>query len=105
MALLDGKVAIITGGSSGIGFATAKRFVAEGAYVLITGRRQEELDKAIKAIGKNVTAITSRQHHAESIAIEIRPIISFRGRNPASINSFAPGWMFRRWREPPHLRL
>jgi NAD(P)-dependent dehydrogenase (short-subunit alcohol dehydrogenase family) len=57
MGKLDGKVAAITGGSSGIGLATAQRFVAEGAYVFITGRRQTELDKAKAAIGKNVTTV------------------------------------------------
>ena len=56
---LDGKVAVITGGSSGIGLATAQRFVQEGAYVFITGRRQSELDKAVKQIGKNVTGVQS----------------------------------------------
>src|SRR6478752_908472 len=54
---LQGKVAVITGGNSGIGLATAKRFVAEGAYVFITGRRQAELDGAVKSIGENVTGI------------------------------------------------
>jgi NAD(P)-dependent dehydrogenase (short-subunit alcohol dehydrogenase family) len=54
---LKSKVAVITGGSSGIGLATAKRFVEEGAYVYITGRRQSELDKAKAEIGKNVTAV------------------------------------------------
>jgi NAD(P)-dependent dehydrogenase (short-subunit alcohol dehydrogenase family) len=54
---LDGKVAVITGGNSGIGLATAQRFIQEGAYVFITGRRQNELDKAVKQIGKNVTDV------------------------------------------------
>ena len=56
---LSGKVALITGGTSGIGLATAKRFVAEGAYVFITGRRQLELDAAVDEIGKNVRGIQS----------------------------------------------
>ena len=54
---LEGKVAVITGGNSGMGLATAQRFVAEGAYVFITGRRQAELDEAVKQIGKNVTGV------------------------------------------------
>ena len=54
---LEGKVAVITGGNSGIGLATARRFVAEGAHVYITGRRQAELDEAVKHIGKNVTGV------------------------------------------------
>ena len=54
---LDGKVALITGGNNGIGLATAKRFVNEGAYVFITGRRKSELDAAVKEMGKNVTAV------------------------------------------------
>src|SRR4051794_25303755 len=53
MKKLEGKVAIITGGNSGIGFATAQRFVSDGAYVFISGRRQSELDAAVKQIGKN----------------------------------------------------
>jgi NAD(P)-dependent dehydrogenase (short-subunit alcohol dehydrogenase family) len=54
---LENKIALVTGGNSGIGLATAKRFVAEGAYVYITGRRQDELDKAVKEIGQNVTGV------------------------------------------------
>jgi NAD(P)-dependent dehydrogenase (short-subunit alcohol dehydrogenase family) len=57
MGKLEGKVAVVTGGNSGIGLATAKRFVEEGAYVFITGRRQSELDAAVKEIGKNVTCV------------------------------------------------
>jgi NAD(P)-dependent dehydrogenase (short-subunit alcohol dehydrogenase family) len=58
MKKLEGKVAVITGGNSGIGFATAQRFVEEGAHVFITGRRQSELDAAVKQIGKdNVTGV------------------------------------------------
>ena len=57
MGRLQGKVAVITGGTTGIGFAAAKLFVDEGAYVFITGRRQKELDEAVKAIGDNVTGV------------------------------------------------
>src|SRR6202166_4696088 len=57
MGRLQGKVAVITGGTAGIGFAAADLFVKEGAYVFITGRRQKELDEAVKAIGRNVTGV------------------------------------------------
>ncbi len=59
MGKLQGKVAVITGGSSGMALASAKRFVEEGAYVFITGRRQEALDEAVKLIGRNVTGVRS----------------------------------------------
>lgn len=59
MKKLQDKVAVITGGNSGIGLETAKRFVQEGAKVVITGRRQKELDEAVKYIGSNVIAIQS----------------------------------------------
>jgi NAD(P)-dependent dehydrogenase (short-subunit alcohol dehydrogenase family) len=57
MKKLEGKVAVITGATSGMALATAKLFVEEGAYVFITGRRQQQLDEAVKAIGKNVTGV------------------------------------------------
>src|SRR4030088_2168423 len=57
MDRLRGKIALVTGGNSGIGLATAKAFVNEGAYVFITGRREAELAAAVKGIGRSVTAI------------------------------------------------
>ena len=57
MGKLEGKIALVTGGSSGIGLATAKRFVEEGAFVFITGRREEELAEAVREIGKNVAGV------------------------------------------------
>src|SRR6201994_786306 len=57
MGKLDGKVAVITAATSGMALATAKLFVKEGAYVFITGRRQDKLDEAVKLIGRNVTGV------------------------------------------------
>src|SRR6476620_5718098 len=57
MGKLEGKIALITGGNSGIGLATAKQFVNEGAYVFITGRRHPELAAAVTEIGRNVTSV------------------------------------------------
>lgn len=64
---LDGKIAVITGGSSGIGLATAQRFVKEGAYVFICGRRQTELESALNQIGKNVTGVQSDVSNLEDL--------------------------------------
>jgi len=68
MKKLEGKVAVITGGNSGIGLATAQRFVSEGAYVFITGRRQSELDAAVKQIGKNNNNVTGVQGDVSNLA-------------------------------------
>jgi NAD(P)-dependent dehydrogenase (short-subunit alcohol dehydrogenase family) len=65
MGKLNDKVAVITGATSGMALATAKLFVEEGAYVFITGRRQKQLDDAVKAIGRNVTGV---QGDASSLA-------------------------------------
>ena len=64
---LEGKIAVITGGSRGIGLATAKRFVEEGAYVFVTGVRQSEIDAAVKQIGKNVTGVQSDVSNLEDL--------------------------------------
>ena len=57
MQKLSGKIAVITGGNSGMGLATARHFVEHGAKVIITGRRQKDLDEAVKSIGKNVEGV------------------------------------------------
>src|SRR6266436_1489707 len=57
MGKLEGKIALVTGGNSGIGLATAKAFVNEGAYVFITGRRETELAAAVKEIGRNIIGV------------------------------------------------
>ena len=65
---LEGKVAVITGGSAGIGLATAKRFAGEGAYVFITGRRQAELDAAVKEIGPKAVAMRADASNIADLA-------------------------------------
>jgi NAD(P)-dependent dehydrogenase (short-subunit alcohol dehydrogenase family) len=80
MQALQGKVAVITGGSSGIGLATAKRFVAEGAFVFITGRRQEELDKAAKEIGRNVQAVNCDVSKLEDLDRLYKEVAATKGK-------------------------
>jgi NAD(P)-dependent dehydrogenase (short-subunit alcohol dehydrogenase family) len=67
MKKLEGKVAVITGGNSGIGLATAQQFVSEGAYIFITGRRQIELDAAVKQIGENVSSVQGDVSNLEDL--------------------------------------
>ena len=67
MGKLDGKIALVTGGSSGIGLATASEFVKEGAYVFITGRRGRQLTEAVEAIGRNVTAVQADVANPEEL--------------------------------------
>jgi len=95
MVSLKGKIALITGGNSGIGLATAKEFVNEGAYVFITGRREPELAAAVKEIGKNVAGV---QETRRTLAILIGSSRKSSARRASSIlcslmpegRSFAP---------------
>jgi NAD(P)-dependent dehydrogenase (short-subunit alcohol dehydrogenase family) len=79
MSKLRGKVAVITGGSSGIGFATAKKFVEEGAFVFITGRRTVELNDAASDIGHNVAAVPADVANLEELDALYRTIKETKG--------------------------
>jgi NAD(P)-dependent dehydrogenase (short-subunit alcohol dehydrogenase family) len=80
MGKLEGKIAVITGASSGIGLATAKEFVREGAYVFITGRREPELNAAVKEIGKNVTPVQGDVSKLQDLDRLFAQIKSEKGR-------------------------
>ena len=91
---LQGKLAVITGGTTGIGLATAKLFVQEGAYVFITGRRQKELDEAVTAVGSNVRGVqgdiaklTDLDRLYEAVATKGRIDVVFAN---AGVAEFAP---------------
>jgi NAD(P)-dependent dehydrogenase (short-subunit alcohol dehydrogenase family) len=97
MARLDGKVAVITGGSSGIGLATAKTFVDEGAYVFITGRRQSELDKAKAAIGRNVSTVQGDVAKLEDLDRLFGRVKAENGGLDVLGVSARASWRWRRW--------
>ena len=80
MGRLDGKIALVTGGSSGIGLATAKRLVGEGAYVFITGRREVELAAAVKDIGKNIRALKGDVSNLDNLDRIFSAIKSDKGK-------------------------
>ncbi|WP_050477549.1 SDR family NAD(P)-dependent oxidoreductase [Herbaspirillum rhizosphaerae] len=80
MSKLNGKIAVVTGGSSGIGLATAKRLVEAGAHVFITGRRQSELDKAKDLLGNNVTAVQGDVANLDDLDRLYRTVKSEKGK-------------------------
>src|SRR6266403_3384298 len=77
---LKDKIALITGGTEGIGLATAKLFVKEGAYVFITGRRQKELDEAVKVIGSNVTGVQGDVAKLSDLDRLYETVVKVKGR-------------------------
>jgi len=92
---LDGKIAVVTGGNSGIGLSTAQQFVYEGAFVFITGRRQTELDKAVNQIGKNVTGVKGDVSNLKDLDRLYDTVNKLKGRIDilfanAGIGEFAP---------------
>ena len=91
MSKLAGKVAVVTGGSSGIGLATAQAFVEAGAYVYITGRRKAELDAAVAQIGGNVAGIQADSARKDDLERLFRTIAA--DKRPATQNAFSgPGY-------------
>jgi NAD(P)-dependent dehydrogenase (short-subunit alcohol dehydrogenase family) len=95
---LQGKVAVITGGSSGMGFATAEQFVREGAYVYITGRREKELEAAVAKIGKNIAAVQGDVSNLKDLDRLYAKIAEDKGHvdvvfaNAGIGNQMAPPW-------------
>ena len=82
MNRLQGKVAVITGGSSGMGFGTAERFVSEGAYLYITGTREKELNAAVAKIGKNIAAVEGDVSNLKDLDRLYAKIAEDKGREP-----------------------
>src|SRR6478672_4789138 len=94
---LKDKIALITGGTEGIGLATAKLFAKEGAYVFITGRRQKELDDAVKAIGTNVSGVQGDVAQLADLDRLYETVAKVKGRIDivfanAGVGEFVPFW-------------
>src|SRR3989442_10654467 len=88
---LEGRVAVITGGSAGIGLAAAKRFAEEGAYVFVTGRRQAELDAAVKEIGPKAVAVRADASDVADLAHLFDTVKAAKGRIDVL---FSNAWIF-----------
>src|SRR5260370_20116776 len=91
MGKLKGKVAVITAATSGMALATAKLFVEEGAYIFITGRRQEKLDEAVKAIGRNVTGVQGDAGNLAYLARLYETVKQVKGRVAVHFNNALTG--------------
>ena len=89
---LEGKIAVITGATSGLALATAKLFVEEGAHVFITGRRQEQLDKAVKEIGRNVTGVQGDAANLADLDRLFATVKKEKGRIDVLYASAGVGW-------------
>lgn len=89
MSTLTGKIAVISGGTAGIGLATAQRFVAEGAHVFIFGRRQAQLDEAVKLIGRNVTAIQADAANLDDLDKVAATVKAEKGRVDVIVSNAA----------------
>ncbi|MCW6512892.1 SDR family NAD(P)-dependent oxidoreductase, partial [Lichenifustis flavocetrariae] len=88
---LDGKIALVTGGTSGIGLAIAQRFVKEGAYVFITGRRAAELDKAVASLGGHGTGVQNDASKLSDLNVRIPTMpASVSDMKPATYSDFKP---------------
>ena len=87
MSRLEGKVAVVSGGNSGIGLAIAQRFVKEGAHVFIFGRRRDALDKAVKLIGASVTAIQADASRLEDLDPVADAVRSAKGKVDVVVSS------------------